>query len=69
MKSLDGFMDSVDMSLSKFHEIVKDWDAWLLQSMGLDRVGHDWVTEKQQIMFCIVQYVFYLFTIILLILL
>ena len=41
MKSLEGFMDSVDMSLSKFHEIVKDWDAWLLQSMGLDRVGHD----------------------------
>ena len=41
MKSLDGFMDSVDMSLSKLHETVKDWDAWLLQSMGLDRVRHD----------------------------
>jgi len=58
MKSLDGFMDSVDVSLSKLHETVKDWDAWLLQSMGLDRVGHNWVTEKQQIMFCIFQHVF-----------
>ena len=69
MRWLDGFMDSVDMSLSKLHEILKDWETWLLQSMGLERVGHEWATEQQQIMFCSFQNVFYLFKIILLILL
>ena len=28
MRCLDGFMDSVDMSLSKFREIVKEREAW-----------------------------------------
>ena len=33
------------MSLSKLQELVMDREAWLLQSMGLQRVGHNWVTE------------------------
>ena len=28
MKLLDGIIDSMDMSLSKLREIVKDWKAW-----------------------------------------
>ena len=35
---LDGITDSMDMSLSKLRELV-------LQSMGSQRVGHNWVTE------------------------
>ena len=31
--------------LSKLRELVMDREAWGLQSMGLQRVGHDWVTE------------------------
>ena len=34
MRWLDNIIDSVDMNLSKFQEIVKDREAWLLQSMG-----------------------------------
>ena len=28
MKRLDGIADSMDMNLSKLHEIVKDREAW-----------------------------------------
>ena len=38
---LDGITDSMDMSLSKFQEMVKDRGAWSAASMGLQRVGHD----------------------------
>ena len=42
---LDAITDSMGMSLSKLREVVMDRRPGVLQSMGSQRVGHDWVTE------------------------
>ena len=39
--------NSMDKNLSKLWEIVKDRRPGMLQSMGLQRVGHDLATEQQ----------------------
>ena len=41
MRWLDGIIDLMDMSLSKLQEIVRTGKLSVLQSMGLQRVGHD----------------------------
>ena len=48
MRWLDGITDSMDVSLSRFPEVVKEGKPGVLQSMGSQRVGHDRATEEQQ---------------------
>ena len=40
MRWLDGITNSMYMSLSELQEMVMDREAGVLQSMGLERVGH-----------------------------
>ena len=48
MSWLDDITDSMDLSLSKRREMVKDRGAWRAAVHGAQRVGHDRATEQQQ---------------------
>ena len=45
MRWLDGITDLTNMNLSELRELVMDREAWRAVVYGLQRVGHDWVTE------------------------
>ena len=46
MRWLDGITDAMNMNLGKLREMVRDGRPGVLQSMGLQRAGHDSVTKQ-----------------------
>ena len=49
LRWLESITNSMDMNMSKLQEIAKDRKPEVGQSMGLQRVEHDLVTEQQLI--------------------
>ena len=48
MRWQEGITDSMDMTLSKFREMVKDSEAWRAAVHGAPERGQDRATEEQQ---------------------
>ena len=49
MRWLDGISDSIDRSLSKLRETVKDRETWRAAVHGITKSSPDLVNEQQQI--------------------
>ena len=45
MRWMDSITDGMNMNLGKLWEMLKDREACVLQPMGLQGVGHDYVAE------------------------
>ena len=48
MRWLDGITDEIDMNMGKLRKWWGTGRPGMLQSIGLQRVGHDWAIEQQQ---------------------
>jgi len=48
MRWLDGITNEIDMNMGKLRKWWGTGRPGMLQSIGLQRVGHDWAIEQQQ---------------------
>ena len=56
MRLLDSITDSVDVSWENSERERRTEEPGVLQSMELQRVGHDWATEQQQFLLEVTQF-------------
>ena len=47
MRWLNGITDAMDLNLGKLQVMVRTERPGMLQSLGSQKVGQDWVTEQQ----------------------